>query len=148
MSRKETPDILGALMGEAIKQETQIAGEQESQKASETAFKEAVKQESKKAINTATNKTPKQLHFDGVETPEDVVDLPTQKEKATFNLSKAALSDLEDIWIEIRKLRGDKKISKTDIVEQALEDAIKEFRLKRETGKFYGRLESNKAVKQ
>lgn len=70
------------------------------------------------------------------------------KEKATFNLSKTVLSELEDCWIEIRKLRGDKKISKTDIVEQALEEAIKEFKLKKEMSKFYSKLDKNKAIKQ
>lgn len=33
------------------------------------------------------------------------------KEKATFNLLKTVLSKLEDFWIEIRKMRGDKAIS-------------------------------------
>ena len=86
------------------------------------------------------------MHFDGVEEeePSPVV----LKEKATFNLSKDVLADLEEVWVEMRKLRGDKKISKTDIVEQAIEDATKDFKLKRELSKFYGKLVSNRARKQ
>ena len=79
--------------------------------------------------------------------PEVVSASPVEKEKATFNLSKSILGELEDCWVEIRKLRGDKKISKTYIVEQAIDDAIKDFKLKREVGRFYGKLESNKASK-
>lgn len=115
MNRKATPDILDALMGRA-KQESQAS----------------IEQEKNKAINKVRNNPLKQTHFDWME-PEvagEVQEL-VLKEKATFNLSKAVLSDLEDCWIEIRKMRGDKKISKTDIVEQALEEAIKEFKLRK-----------------
>ena len=52
-----------------------------------------------------------------------------------------------NIWIGyqillIKKLRGYKKVSKTDIVEQAIENATKDFKLKIELGK----LDSNKAI--
>lgn len=128
MNRKTTPDILGALMG-GKKEEIQVS----------------IEQEKNKAIN---NQELKQVHFDGME-PEVVGEIQQLilKEKATFNLSKAVLSELEDCWIEIRKIRSDKKISRTDIVEQALEDAIKEFKLKKEGSKFYSKLDSNKAIK-
>ena len=133
MSRKETPDILGALMGGAIKPESQLA----------------VEQESVQAIKPVSNKGIKQAHFDGMRPPvEDQTDQAIPKEKATFNLSKAILSNLEDVWIEIRKKRGDKKISKTDIVEQAVEDAIKDFRFKGNLSKFYGNLARDKAIKK
>jgi len=140
MNRKATPDILGALMGEAIKPESQIAVEQEST--------QAIKQSSNKGIKQSGNKAIKQAHFDGMEPPEGAGIVPVEKEKATFNLSKSVLGELEDCWIEIRKLRGDKKISKTDIVEQAIEEAIKDFKLKKELSRFYSKLESNKASKQ
>lgn len=149
MNRKATPDVLDALMGGARKQETLIAVEQESNNPSKQASTETIKPASNKAIKRAVGLTPKQTHFEGMEPPEETqaaVAIP--KEKATFNLSKAVLGDLEDVWMEIRKLRGDKKISKTDIVEQAVEDAIKDFRLKGELSKFYWKLESNKTIKQ
>lgn len=140
MNRKATPDILGALMGKGIKQENgkEIKPERSIE----------VKEVSNKAIKKASKKFLVQSSFYRME-PRDISPefFEVSKEKATFNLSKAVLNELEDCWMEIRKLRGDKKISKTDIVEQALEDAIKEFRLKKEFGKFYGKLESNKAIK-
>ncbi len=132
MSRKETPDILGALMGEISKPESGIAVEQESNKAIKPASNKAVRSENQKIIKTTI----------GLSRESGA------KEKATFNLSKTVLVELEDCWVEIRRLRGDKRISKTDIVEQALEEALNEFRLKRGTGKFYGKLDSNKTIKQ
>ena len=50
------------------------------------------------------------------------------KEKATFNLSSSLLKDLEDMWLELRK-KEKSKISKTEIVEEAIRNAIKEFSL-------------------
>ena len=127
-------------MDEAVKPENQLAVRQESM--------QAIKLPSKKEIKHVSNKTIKQAHFDGMEPTEESGAVLVEKEKATFNLSKTVLGELEDCWIEIRKLRGDKKISKTDIVEQAIEESIKDFKLKRELSKFYGKLASNKAGKQ
>ena len=59
------------------------------------------------------------------------------KEKATFNLSKQLLQDLEDTWIKIRKDRGDKKISKTEIVEFALQQLLMEFKTIKPESKLY-----------
>lgn len=70
------------------------------------------------------------------------------KEKATFNLSKSVLGSIEDCWIEIRKMRGDKKISKTDIVEQAVADAIHHFVLEKQESQFYRNLVKNIEIKQ
>jgi len=75
--REKTPDIIGQLMGEGIKQES----------------KKEIKQESNKSI----------------------------KEKATFNLSKSLLKDLEYFWLRMRQT---KKITKTDIVEEAVRDFL------------------------
>ena len=49
------------------------------------------------------------------------------KEKATFNLSISLLEDLEDMWIKLRQTRKPLKISKTEIVEEAIRAAIKNF---------------------
>jgi hypothetical protein len=55
--------------------------------------------------------------------------LDVVREKATFNLSKKITSELEEFWMEMRKiLYKKKKISKTEIVEKALEKYLKEFR--------------------
>jgi hypothetical protein len=52
----------------------------------------------------------------------------SNKEKTTFNLSVSTLDKLEDTWIKLRKQIKDKgRITKTLIVERALELAIKEL---------------------
>lgn len=140
MNRKATPDILGALMGGAVKQESLESVKQAS--------KEEIKQENKKAIKQAEMlPTQAQLEHGAQVVAQKKRGPFNPKEKATFNLSVPVLNYLDDLWMEIRKIRRDKKISKTDIVEQAIHDAIEDFKLKGESSKFYSRLESNKAGK-
>ena len=57
----------------------------------------------------------------------------SEKEKATFNLSVSTLEKLEDTWVKLRKQLKDKgRITKTLIVERAIELAIKELEEKEE----------------
>ncbi len=86
-----------------------------------------------KAINTVSNKTIKPVGNKTI----DTANLKAGKEKATFNLSKQLLQDLEDTWIEIRKDRGDKKISKTEIVEFAIQHLLTEFKTIKPESKLY-----------
>lgn len=130
--RKQTPDILGALMGETVKQES-------NNSISKEVVKE-IKARDSKAIST-------QPLCDSPEEPLIAIEEPF-KEKATFNLSKQLLAQLEDKRHEIRKLFGSKQISKTLIVEEALRIAFAEFDLNRETSKFYGSIANNKSIKQ
>ncbi|WP_220017918.1 hypothetical protein [Candidatus Rhabdochlamydia oedothoracis] len=96
-----------------------------------------------KAIKTSSNKAVlKQMLFAGID--KDTAILEEPKEKATFNLSVRTLRDLEDKWMEIRRLSGSKQISKTLIVEKAIEMALAEFDLKKQIGKFYCKLVGNK----
>lgn len=128
--RLETPDIMSSLMSEPGKQESKKARKQENTVRS-------------KAIKPSNNKNVlKQMLLDGTEEETPVVD--KSKEKATFNLSVKTLRDLEDKWIEIRRLSGSKQISKTLIVEKAIEMALAEFDLKKQIGRFYCKLVSNK----
>lgn len=139
--RQTTPDVLGALMtGAAIKQDSNKAIKQEIVKAVKKPGNKAVKQSNNKATIT-------QLMIGGTEEPIGTVE-EELKEKATFNLPKKLLEQLEDRWMEIRKLSGSKQISKTLIVEKALEMAFDEFDMKKQIGKFYSRLAGNKAIKQ
>ncbi len=94
-----------------------------------------IKPESNKAINTADNKAIKRATR------------ALDKEKATFNLSKKLLQEIEDAWIEIRKLRGDKKVSKTDIVEFSLNQLLTDFRSTKQESKLYCFIANNKNVK-
>lgn len=70
------------------------------------------------------------------------------KEKATFNLPVNLLSKLEDHWVNIRKLSSSKRISKTLMVEKALEMAFSEFEIKKKESQFYCSLVSNKEIKK
>ena len=67
-------------------------------------------------------------------------------EKATFNLSKETLRSLENAWFEIRRIRGDKKVSKTDIVEQAIEVALFNFFAAKHESQLYCNLAGNKKL--
>ena len=85
--------------------------------------------------------------------PKELVPPPKEllqelKEKATFNLPVKLLSELEDKYYEIRKLCKSKQISKTLIVEEALNLAFAEFEKQRQESKLFVKLSSNKAVKQ
>lgn len=128
--RLETPDIMSSLMSEPSKQENNKKIKPES-----TLRKKAIKPSSHKAVL-------KQMLLDG--TDEETAILEEPKEKATFNLPVKTLRDLEDKWMEIRRLSGSKQISKTLIVEKAIEMALAEFDLKKQIGKFYCKLVSNK----
>jgi hypothetical protein len=70
------------------------------------------------------------------------------KEKATFNLPKKLLQELEEKWVDIRRLSGSKQVSKTLMIEKALELVFKDFEVNREYSKFYGVLLDNIAIKQ
>lgn len=101
---------------------------------------ETINPESKKAIKQVNNPAGLLENHNAVKA--------VLREKATFSLPRSTLTDLEDMWIEIRRLRGDKRISKTDIVEQALAAALKEFRLKKSLSPFCSKLENNNSGKQ
>jgi hypothetical protein len=66
----------------------------------------------------------------------------TGKEKATFNLPIPLLAKLEVNWIKLRKMFKSKKVSKTLIVEKALELAFLDFE------KLYCEVASSKEIKQ
>lgn len=130
--RLATPDIMSDLMSGSREQESNKKIKQENTP-------------SKKAIKPSRNKTVlRQMLLDG--TAETFIAPDEPKEKATFNLSIKILRELEDSWMEIRRLSGNKQISKTLIVEKALEMALAEFGLKKQIGKFYDKLVSNKRI--
>lgn len=123
--RKNTPDILANLMGSV-----------------EAPKKQEVRQAIKPASNKAIPKKP-------VITKESEINhkaiKPTQqqesnktimdagKEKTTFNLSLKTLNALEDAWIILRrKLKGEQRVTKTLIVEKAIEIVLADFESKNE----------------
>jgi acyl-CoA thioesterase len=122
MSRQQTPDIMANLMSGAS---GHIASEQVNHKEIKQVEGKTSKQahdftsESNKTIKLPKNKT---IEQDGH------IEINTMKEKATFNLSLSSLEALEDAWIKLkRQFKGEQRITKTAIVEAALELCIAEL---------------------
>lgn len=107
--RKATPDILGAVMGNG----------NENQK--------TIKQESNKSVKLDNGKSVKQES----NTPGDL------KEKATFNLSVSILEKLEDATILLKRAKRGTRVTKTLLVEKALEIAIQELEESKEDSDLY-----------
>lgn len=131
--RKNTPDILSNLMGS-----TETTKKQDTHK--------TIKHESKKEIqkkplvydeNLSSNKTIKPA----IEQENHKAIMDAGKEKTTFNLSLKTLEALEDTWMKLRrKLKGEQRITKTLIVEKAIEMAIDDFESKSELSNLYARI--------
>ena len=100
--------------------------------------------ESNKAVKPPVNKTTPTPR--NTPTAKQKLDEPSMddsnelKEKATFNLPIKLLHELEDKWVSLRKKSRNKQISKTLIVEKALELAFSEFDLKDESSKLYSKI--------
>jgi len=140
--RKMTPDILGIVMdGNPTKQESNKTVKQEINRRIEQESNSQVKQSQSLDSNHALSTDDKQIYA-GLNIPEEL------KEKATFNLPLPLLRELEDKWMEIRKITGSKQISKTLLVEKALELAFNEFELRKESSHFYTKLVNGKTLKQ
>jgi hypothetical protein len=110
----------------AIKQANLKATEQES-----NGFHRE-EQESNKTIKLVKNKAIKQ------DSSKEIIEM---KEKATFNLSLSILQVLEDTWLKLRRqLKGEQRITKTVLVELALEIAIEEFESQGSDSRLYKKL--------
>ena len=141
-NRKGTPDIMDNLMNggsvvaaseqennKAIKQDESIGVALEAQQSPEIEGNhKAIKQE------VATNK---QAGFK----VSNKTTMDAAKEKATFNLSIDTLEALEESWIKLRrKLKGEQRITKTLIVEKAIEIALADLEAKSEMSDLFLRL--------
>lgn len=126
MSRQQTPDIMANLMSGST---DLIDGKQENHKAIKqvtntnyepnTITSLSEEQESNKTIKLPNNKA---ICKDG---NKEIIEM---KEKATFNLSKTTLETLEDACYHLkRQFKGEQRVTKTAIVEMALEICIAEF---------------------
>ncbi len=137
MSRQQTPDILSELQTST----RYIDSEQENNKAikqAKTNFglatpeSQDVKPESNKTIKILKNKEIKQ---------DDNKKIIEMKEKATFNLSLCTLETLEDAWIKLkRQFKGEQRITKTAIVEMALDICLGEFKERNDESLLYKKL--------
>lgn len=75
--------------------------------------------------------------------PESNKTITENKEKTTFNLSTRMIDQLEDAWIKLRKqFKNEQRISKTLIVEKALELVLNDFESKNEASDLYNKLKN------
>lgn len=143
MSRQQTPDIMENIMnGTSIN----IASEPVNNKAINTENhannlegkqNHSTKQESNKEIKLPKNKT---INYIGNKEIKEEM-----KEKATFNLSLSILESLEDSWIQLkRQIKGELRITKTAIVETALEIAIDDLIKNKSESEIYKRMAPSK----
>ena len=139
MSRQQTPDIMANLMNGNtslldVEQENNKAIKQEGNKEYKQNDKitHSEKLESNKTIKLSKNKAIEQDRGKGI---------IEMKEKATFNLSLSTIETLEDTWIKLkRQFKGEQRITKTAIVEMALEICISEFEVKKSESTLYKKL--------
>jgi hypothetical protein len=168
-NRKGTPDIMSNLMLntaiideevnpkeikevslEAINPESDKAGKQEDIKAIEQQCIKAIKQDNNKTIKQENikiveqdnNKTIKLSSSKAIK-PYSNAESNALKEKATFNLSSNTLDDLDQAWFLLkRQLRG-QRITKTLILEKALEIALVDLEKNSEKSIIFKKLKTN-----
>jgi len=101
-----------------------------------------VKQESATMQNTQKI-SPEQNNHIAVKPASNKTMPDVLKEKTTFNLSYSTLELLDDAWVRLRKkLKGEQRITKTLIVEKAIEIALADLESKSELSDLYTRLKS------
>ena len=126
-NRKGTPDIMDELM---ITGTATVTQEQESNK--------AMKQENQSS-NTANSSANNNASFNA----SNKTIINAGKEKVTFNLSADAIEILEEAWIKLRrKFKGEQRITKTLIVEKAIEIALEDLETKSELSDLFMRLKN------
>jgi len=124
-NKVRTPDILGSVMGTAIKPE--------SHKAIKQVINKTVKQVSNKpAPGETSNKYCK---------PESNKATELDKEKTTFNLSSNLIDRLEDSWLKLRRrFKGEQRITKTLLVEKAIGLALNDLEANNESSRIFKEL--------
>jgi len=141
--RKETPDILGGLLGdkkpkapqeknekeEAKKPEHHNTGIPEYHKDSKT-VKQQARKPSKQPASKPVGRKPQQPDKAYEEATSDSGEVSGEKLKATYYLAIEAVEALEEGWYKLRKMASTDNrtsISKSLIVEIALQIALEEL---------------------
>lgn len=148
MPRKPTPDILGSLLGGAkpdpepekdtsipAYQHTGIPVDQPTSKPADQQAGRPARQRTKRPARQQASKTAGQK-----ETPEE------EKAKATYYLSPGTVEALEEAWISLRRMASkDQKarISKSAIVELAIQMAVEELEAKADKSRLSSLLTSS-----
>ena len=111
--RKKTPSVLDDLLGGAPAQEpeSQPSGQPEAKKARGTEVQRARRPAIQKSVTTEAQKS---VSTEGQQA----------KLKTTFLFSAESMARLEAFWYELRLSSGRKDVSRSQIIEQALELAL------------------------
>ena len=124
--RKQTPDILGSLLGDKKPEDT---SKPEYHKDSKPVRQQARKPVEKPISKTASQKT-QQPDKAVREALEPAREPSTEKIKATYYLAIEAVEALEDAWAQLRKMSSTdtrSSISKSLIVEESLKIVLEEL---------------------
>lgn len=134
--RKQTPDILGDLLGQrpapGPKEPLPDAGKPASQ---DTGI--PVRQHTGIPVKQQTSKPARRHTGKPAEAPEE------ERLKATYYLSPEALDALEEAWLQLRRMAGSEgrgRISKSAIVEAAILQAVQELEAKEDRSQLATRL--------
>ena len=136
--RKETPDILGGLLGD-MKAKTP---EEQREDTSKTVKQNTIKTESQNTIKTAkqptrkpvsqsTSKTEVKTTSKPAKTPTEAPEPSGEKVKATYYIAIEAVEALDEGWLQLRKLSSTDtrtSISKSLIVEEAIQIVLDELK--------------------
>jgi len=133
--RKETPDILGSLLGDKKPEDQK---QEDTSKPEYHKDSKPVRQQARKPVEKPDSKTVRQKTRKSAaaapEPPEAVREPSTEasgeKIKATYYISIEAVEALEDAWAQLRKMASTDtrtSISKSLIVEQALQIVLEEL---------------------
>lgn len=121
-NKMRTPDILGSVMG--------AARQPESNKAIKHNKPLPIKPACNKAVAVEANNTYCK--------PESNKAAEQDKEKTTFNLSSDLLERLEDSWLKLRRrFKGEQRVTKTLLVERALELALDDLESNNESSDIF-----------
>jgi len=132
--RKETPDILGSLLGDKKPEEKR----EDTIKPEYHKDSKPVRQQARKPVEKPTSKTVSQKTQQPDKAPteapkparEPSTEASGEKIKATYYLSIEAIEALEEGWYQLRKLASTDTrtgISKSLIVEEALQIVLEEL---------------------
>jgi len=124
--RKETPDILGSLLGDKKTEDTIKPEYHKDSKPVRQPTSKPVSQSTSKTVEKPTSKPVKQLR----EAPDDSGEPSGEKIKATYYMAIEAVEALEEAWYQLRKMAPAEArtgISKSLIVEAALQIVLDEL---------------------
>jgi len=120
--RKQTPDILGSLLGDKKKEDT-IKPEYHKDSKPE-------RQPTRKPVSQKKGKTEDKTTSKPVKSPTETPEPSGEKVKATYYIALEAVEALDEGWLQLRKLSSTDartSISKSLIVEAALQITLEEL---------------------